>query len=64
MHYNRVLKSLQNNQNNFVTEFKSHISLTINWTIQYSKVIYSIVENQNKIMILIKKMARPPEIMT
>lgn len=56
IHYNRALKSLQENKNIFFRiQQLYYISLSTNKTVQYSKVIDSIVENQNKITILIKK---------
>lgn len=46
MHYNQALKPLQDNQNDLIHEF--HISLTKNWTNQYSRVIDSMVDKQNQ----------------
>lgn len=55
LHYSQAIKNLENNENKLVTEFNSHVSLSKNWTSQYSKILDSIVDNQNKIKILVDK---------
>ncbi|KOB71583.1 Uncharacterized protein OBRU01_13754, partial [Operophtera brumata] len=55
LHYNQAMKSLENNENKLITELNNHLSLSKNWTSQYSNILDSIVDNQNKIEILVNK---------
>lgn len=47
--YDDALSVLKINQDNLITEFNSHISLSKDWMSRYSKVLTNIVENQSKI---------------
>lgn len=55
LHYNQVIKNLENNENKLVIELNNHVSLSKNWTAQYSKILDSIVDNQNKIEVMVNK---------
>lgn len=55
LHYNNAIQSLEENENKLVTELNNHVSLSKNWTSQYSKILDSVVENQNQIEILVNK---------
>lgn len=55
VHFNYAIKSLHDDENKLATELNNHISLTKDLTNQYSKIIDSIVDNQNKMTILINK---------
>ncbi|CAK1601383.1 unnamed protein product [Parnassius mnemosyne] len=54
-HFNRAIKSIHEDENKIVTEFNNHVSLTKDLSNQYSRIIDSIVDNQNKLEILIGK---------
>lgn len=53
--YDNALKLLKDNENEIVTELNNHISLSKDWTEQYTKIIKSISDNQDKIEILLNK---------
>lgn len=55
MHYNEIIKTLQDNQNNLVNEFNTQISLSQNFTHEYSKIIDNIVNNQEKLSTLLQE---------
>lgn len=55
VHYNNAIKSLQDKENQVITEFNSHVSLTKEWSSQYSKIINNIADNQNRIIYLLDK---------
>lgn len=55
LRYNQAIKSLEDNENKLVTELNSHVSLSKNWTLQYTKILDTITDNQNKIEMLLKK---------
>lgn len=55
LHYNQAVKTIQDNEEHLVTELNNHVSLSKNWTSHYSKILDNIVDNQNKIVILIDK---------
>lgn len=49
VHYNNILNNLQNNQDKFLSEYNSHISINKEWTTKASSIITQLVENQNHI---------------
>lgn len=53
--YDSALKLFQDNENKLATELNSHISLSKDWTIHYTKIIDNLLENQGKIEILLEK---------
>jgi hypothetical protein len=55
--YNQALKNIKNNENRLNNEINSHISVSKDWMIQYSKVIDTIVDNQRKLEILVKNVS-------
>ncbi|XP_045484877.1 uncharacterized protein LOC123689348 [Pieris rapae] len=44
--YDEAIKILQNNQNNIISEFNNHISLSKAWMSEHAKIIDKLVENQ------------------
>lgn len=58
IHYNKVLKALQDNQNNLVTEFNNHVSVSKNLTTEYSKIIHNIVDNQDRMSNLLDQVSK------
>lgn len=55
LHYNQAITRLENNENKLAIELNNHVSLSKNWSSQYSKILDSIVDNQNKIRTLMSK---------
>lgn len=55
LHYDQALKSLQDNADKLVSEFNNHVSLSKEWSTQYSKIIDSISDNQKSIETLLNK---------
>jgi hypothetical protein len=55
LHYNNAIKLLQDKENQFSTELNNHISLTEEWSTQYTKIIDSIISNQDMIENLLNK---------
>lgn len=47
--YNNAIQVLEGNDNKLETELNRHISLTKEWMLEHSKVLKSIVDNQNTI---------------
>ncbi|XP_061379911.1 uncharacterized protein LOC133319454 [Danaus plexippus] len=56
-HYDEAIKSLQASENKLVTEFNSHVSLSKEWSSQYSKIISNIIENQSHLQTLINEIS-------
>lgn len=54
-HYNKAIKDLQESENKLISEYNNHVTLSKDWSAQYTKTIDNIIENQNKIQTLIKK---------
>lgn len=49
LHYDRVIKTLQDNEEKLVNEYNSHISLTKEWMSEHSLILKNITDNQSKI---------------
>lgn len=54
LRYDNAIKVLQDSEEKFQTEFNNHVSLNQNWTLENSKLISNLVENQHKIETVIK----------
>lgn len=63
LRYDNILKTLQENEDKLVTELNSHVSLSKEWTTQYTKIINNLVESQNQIRTLLTEITKK-EIMT
>lgn len=57
LRYDQALKIIQNNEDKLNNEINTHVSVSKDWMTQYSKVIDSIVENQNKLEILVRNIS-------
>ncbi|XP_072933555.1 uncharacterized protein [Epargyreus clarus] len=47
--YNEAIKSLQNNQDEMLSKFNGHISLSKEWMVSHNKALTQLVDNQRKI---------------
>lgn len=55
LHYDKAIRLLKDSENQLMTEFNNHVSLTKEWSLQYSSIIDSLVSNQNKIELILDK---------
>lgn len=58
LHFNNAIKNIQNKENAIISELNNHVSITKEWTSQYSKIIDNIISNQNKIETIIAKIRK------
>ncbi|XP_045783721.1 uncharacterized protein LOC123879879 [Maniola jurtina] len=58
LHYDSIIKSLEENDNKLVAEYNSHVSISKDWMTQYAKVVDSIVENQNRLTALVSRISQ------
>lgn len=57
IHYNNAIKALQDSDRTLETEINNQVSLSKEWSSRYTKVIDSIVSNQNNIQKLLNKIS-------
>lgn len=57
-HFNKVIKSLEDNENKLLTEFNNHVSLTKTWVTQHTKVLDSMVDNQYRLTALVRNISQ------
>lgn len=58
IHFNNIIKSLQDSDNTLLREFNNHVSLTKDWITQHSKIIDNIVENQRKLAVMVRNVTQ------
>lgn len=60
--YENAIKVLQDNEQEITSQFNQHISLTKDWISQHSKVLKSIIENQQNISHIVNVMINTTEV--
>lgn len=58
VHFNSAIDTLRNSNDKLVTEFNNHVSLTQDWITQHSNIIENVVNNQNKLGMLIRNISQ------